>query len=105
MIHVRHLGRFAAQQGALGTREKELILQILSLDRRNARDVLRPRAQMVALPDLLKVLEYPRRQHVTTHDREVGRRDRRFRLFDDAMYPADLRRSTLGLDDAVLVGV
>lgn len=41
----------AAQQGALGLREKELILQILSLDRRNARDVMKPRAQMVALPD------------------------------------------------------
>lgn len=45
------LVELAAQQGALGLREKELILQILSLDRRNARDVMKPRAQMVALPD------------------------------------------------------
>lgn len=47
----------AAQQGTLGLREKELILRILSLDRRNARDVLKPRAQMVALPDDLPPAE------------------------------------------------
>lgn len=41
----------AHQQGALGRSEKELILQILSLDQRAARDVMKPRAQMVMLPD------------------------------------------------------
>jgi putative hemolysin len=45
------LVELAHQQGALGRSEKELILQILSLDQRAARDVMRPRAQMVMLPD------------------------------------------------------
>ena len=45
------LVELAHQQGALGASEKELILQILSLDQRAARDVMRPRAQMVSLPD------------------------------------------------------
>ena len=45
------LVELAAQQGTLGSVEKEIILQILSLDRRMARDVMRPRAQMVTLPD------------------------------------------------------
>ncbi|HTH48956.1 MAG TPA: hemolysin family protein [Candidatus Limnocylindria bacterium] len=45
------LVELAHQQGALGRSEKELILQILSLDQRTARDVMRPRAQMVMLPD------------------------------------------------------
>lgn len=45
------LVELAHQQGALGQSEKELILQILSLDQRAARDVMKPRAQMVMLPD------------------------------------------------------
>ena len=45
------LVELAHQQGALGRSEKELILQILSLDQRTARDVMKPRAQMVMLPD------------------------------------------------------
>ena len=45
------LVELAHQQGALQASEKELILQILSLDERSARDVMRPRAQMVCLPD------------------------------------------------------
>jgi len=45
------LVELAHQQGALGRAEKELILQILSLDQRTARDIMRPRAQMVMLPD------------------------------------------------------
>lgn len=49
------LVELAAQQGTLGSVEKEIILQILSLDSRMARDVMRPRAQMVALPDDLDV--------------------------------------------------
>jgi CBS domain containing-hemolysin-like protein len=39
------------QQGALAESEKEIILQIISLDRRTAREVMKPRAQMCALPD------------------------------------------------------
>ncbi len=45
------LVELAHQQGALGRSEKELILQVLTLDQRTARDVMKPRAQMVMLPD------------------------------------------------------
>jgi CBS domain containing-hemolysin-like protein len=47
----------AFQQGALAQSEKETILQIISLDRRTAKDVMRPRAQMRCLPDDLSVDE------------------------------------------------
>jgi putative hemolysin len=53
----RELLELATQQGALRTTERDLILQIISLDRRTARDVMRPRAQMAALPDDLAVEE------------------------------------------------
>jgi len=45
------------QQGALAQSEKEIILQIINLDRHTAKDVMRPRAQMHALPDDLPVSE------------------------------------------------
>ena len=41
----------AYQQGTLAESEKEIILQIISLDRRMARDVMRPRAGMAAISD------------------------------------------------------
>ena len=41
----------AYQQGTLAESEKEIILQIISLDRRTARDVMRPRAGMAAISD------------------------------------------------------
>ncbi len=41
----------AHQQGTLGAGEKEILLQVLSLDQRTARDVMQPRARMVLLPD------------------------------------------------------
>ena len=41
----------AFQQGTLRQSEKEIILQIITLDRRMAKDVMRPRADMAALPD------------------------------------------------------
>ena len=47
----------AYQQGTLAQSEKEIILQIISLDRKTARDVMRPRAQMAAIPDDLSVEE------------------------------------------------
>jgi len=47
----------AYQQGTLAEAEKEIILQIINLDRRTARDVMRPRAQMVCLSDDLSVAE------------------------------------------------
>lgn len=53
----QELIEIACQQGTLAQVEKEIILQILSLDRRTAREVMRPRAQMVCLPDDLSVEE------------------------------------------------
>jgi CBS domain containing-hemolysin-like protein len=41
----------AYQQGTLAESEKEIILQIISLDRRTARDVMRPRSGMAAISD------------------------------------------------------
>jgi putative hemolysin len=41
----------AQQQGTLAESEKEIILQIISLDQRVARDVMRPRAGMAAISD------------------------------------------------------
>jgi len=47
----------AFQQGALAQSEKEIILQIISLDRRTAKEVMKPRSQMAAIPDDLSVEE------------------------------------------------
>lgn len=60
----------AAQQGALLREEKDMIQAIVSLDRRHARDVMRPRATMDALGDDLSVEEM----------RAAARRLRRRRL-------------------------
>jgi CBS domain containing-hemolysin-like protein len=43
------------QQGALAQSEKEIILQIVTLDRRTAKDVMKPRARMRGLPDDLSI--------------------------------------------------
>lgn len=53
----RELLELGFQEGALRLSEKEIILQIISLDHRSARDVMKPRAQMVALPDDLPIDE------------------------------------------------
>ncbi len=47
----------AYQQGALAQSEKEIILQIISLDRKTARDVMKPRSRMNAISDDLTVEE------------------------------------------------
>jgi CBS domain containing-hemolysin-like protein len=47
----------AFQQGALAQSEKEIILQIIQLDRRTAQEVMRPRSQMAAIPDDLSIEE------------------------------------------------
>ena len=47
----------AHQQGTLARTEKEIILQIISLDRRTVREVMRPRARMACIPDDLSVEE------------------------------------------------
>jgi CBS domain containing-hemolysin-like protein len=45
----------AFQQGALAQTEKEIILQIISLDRRTAKEVMKPRSQMAAISDDLSI--------------------------------------------------
>lgn len=47
----QELLELATQQGALAPDEKEIILQIVSLDRRAARDVMRPRSRMACIAD------------------------------------------------------
>ncbi|MGH7950670.1 MAG: hemolysin family protein, partial [Limisphaerales bacterium] len=47
----------AYRQGTLAESEKETILQIISLDRRTAGEVMRPRAGMTCIPDTASVEE------------------------------------------------
>jgi putative hemolysin len=47
----------AYQQGALAESEKEIILQIISLDRRTVKDVMKPRSRMASIPDDLSTEE------------------------------------------------
>lgn len=47
----QELLELATQQGALAQGEKEIILQIINLDRRTARDVMRPRSRMACISD------------------------------------------------------
>src|SRR6266568_3296375 len=47
----------AYQHGNLGQSEKEIILQIIILDRRTVKEVMKPRSQMAAIPDDLSVEE------------------------------------------------
>ncbi|HEX7652802.1 MAG TPA: hemolysin family protein [Verrucomicrobiae bacterium] len=53
----QELLEMAQQQGTLAESEKEIILQIISLDQRVARDVMRPRAGMAAISDEATVEE------------------------------------------------
>jgi putative hemolysin len=53
----RELLELAQQQGSLAATEKEIILQILDLDRRTVKEVMRPRAQMACISDELTVEE------------------------------------------------
>lgn len=53
----QELLEMAYQQGALAAGEKEIILQIISLDRRHAGEVMRPRTQMACISDELSVEE------------------------------------------------
>jgi putative hemolysin len=47
----QELLEMAYQQGALARSERDIILQIISLDRRTVKEVMRPRAQMAAIAD------------------------------------------------------
>ena len=53
----QELLELAFQQGTLAQSEKEIILEIISLDRRTAKDVMQPRSQMASIPDDLSVEE------------------------------------------------
>jgi putative hemolysin len=53
----QELLEMAYQQGALAQSEKEIILQIISLDHRTAREVMKPRSQMAAISDDLPIEE------------------------------------------------
>jgi magnesium and cobalt exporter, CNNM family len=49
----QELLEMAYQHGTLAQSEKEIILQIINLDRRTAREVMKPRSQMAAISDEL----------------------------------------------------
>lgn len=51
----RELLELAAQQGTLAVREKEIIVQIISLDKRTAADAMTPRSRMACISDELTV--------------------------------------------------
>jgi putative hemolysin len=53
----RELIELAVQQGTLEESEKEIILQIISLDRRTVREMMKPRSQMSCIPDDLSIEE------------------------------------------------
>jgi CBS domain containing-hemolysin-like protein len=53
----QELVELAFQQGTLPQSARDIILQIISLDRRTAKEVMRPRSQMAAIPDDLPVEE------------------------------------------------
>jgi putative hemolysin len=53
----QELLEMAYQQGTLAEAEKEIILQIISLDQRTVRDVMRPRAAMACISDDLAMEE------------------------------------------------
>jgi CBS domain containing-hemolysin-like protein len=51
----QELVELAFQQGTLAQSARDLILQIISLDRRAVKEVMRPRSQMAAIPDDLPI--------------------------------------------------
>jgi CBS domain containing-hemolysin-like protein len=53
----QELVELAFQQGTLAKSEKEIILQIISLDRKTAKDVMQPRSRMAAISDDLSIEE------------------------------------------------
>ena len=89
----------AFQEGTLGESEKEIILQIINLDRRAARDVMRPRATMACISDEATVEEmiaaarkYNHRRlpmFDETPDTSVGILNTRLLLLDEKVDLAD----------------
>jgi len=95
----QELIELAFQQGTLARSEKEIILQIVGLDRQTARDVMKPRSRMAAIPDDLSVedmLAAARKykhsrlpMYDETPDTIVGILNARALLFDPQMDLAD----------------
>jgi putative hemolysin len=95
----QELLEMAYQQGTLAQSEKEIILQIISLDRRTAKDVMRPRSMMAAISDDLSVEDmiaaarkYKHRRlpiYDETPDTIVGILNTRALLLDPAIDLAD----------------
>jgi len=65
----RELVEFAFQQGNLARSARDIILQIVNLDRRTAKEVMLPRAQMAAIPDDLPVEEMMEAARKSRHRR------------------------------------
>lgn len=53
----KELVELAVQQGTLATAARDIILQIISLDHRTVKEVMKPRPQMAAISDELSVAE------------------------------------------------
>ena len=95
----KELVELAFQQGTLAQSARDIILQIISLDRRTAKEVMRPRAKMKAIPDDLSLEEMlaAARQHRhrrlpmydETPDTIVGILNTRALLLDPAVDLAD----------------
>ncbi len=93
------LFEMAFQQGALAQSERDIMLQIISLDRRTAREVMKPRSQMAAISDDLSVEDMiaAARKHRhrrlpiydETEDTIVGILNTRALLLDPQIYLAD----------------
>lgn len=65
----QELLEMAFQQGSLGKGEKEIILQIINLDQRTAKDAMKPRAQMASLSDDLSIEEMVQAARLHKHRR------------------------------------
>jgi CBS domain containing-hemolysin-like protein len=65
----KELVELAFQQGTLAAAEKEIILAIIQLDHRTAKDVMRPRARMAAIRDDLPVEEMVAAARKLGHER------------------------------------
>jgi putative hemolysin len=95
----QELLELACQQGTLAPSEKEIILQIINLDRRTAREVMRPRSRMTSVSDdatLEEMIEIARRhkdRRIPIHDEEtdsiVGILDTRALLLNPQVDLAD----------------
>jgi len=91
----QELLEMAYQQGALAQSEKEIILQIIRLDRRTVKEVMKPRSRMAAIADDCSIEEMLAAAHKHRH--------RRLPLYDETpdTIVGVLNTRTLLLDPAV----